>query len=131
MNWTGGKVFAVVFVALVVGGVVGATLDTLNARLAQCGRIAASCTGNSMQVVVATQDVDPYTKLDPLIEAGAFKTITVPDAAAVANAVTSTDQLRGLETFDYLYANEHIPLGRLGEPCRPPKPPEVCIDACC
>jgi hypothetical protein len=65
------------------------------------------------------------------MQAGIFATIAVPNEALVQGAATSTDQLRGMETFDYLHENEQIPVGRLWKPCRPPKPPEVCIDACC
>jgi hypothetical protein len=42
------------------------------------------------------------------------------------------DGMRGMgRLFQGASTVKAIPVGRLGKPCTPPKPPEVCIDACC
>jgi Flp pilus assembly protein CpaB len=70
---------------------------------------------NTTPVVVSDQDITTGTALDPLLDQGAFKTINVPDATLVDGAVTTEDQLRGAVTSAPIYANEQIPVSRLGE----------------
>ncbi len=64
-------------------------------------------------VIVANSDIAPNSPLDPLIDAGGFRQVDIPNEALVDQAVTSTDQLRGLTSSAEILANEQIPLGRV------------------
>jgi hypothetical protein len=66
-------------------------------------------------VIVATQDIPANTALDPLIDGAVFNTINVPLDNAVDGAVTSIEDLRGRITTAPIFANEQIPLSRVGE----------------
>jgi len=66
-------------------------------------------------VVVSEQDIGTGTDLDPLLDSGAFKTVQVPNDALVDGAVLNEDELIGRITSAPIYANEQIPLNRLGE----------------
>ena len=69
---------------------------------------SAETGGNLQTVIVATQDIPANTGLDPLIESGAFKTLSVPADAVVNGAVTSLDQLKGQTTTAPIVANEQL-----------------------
>jgi Flp pilus assembly protein CpaB len=64
-------------------------------------------------VLVATQDIPANSQLDPLIDAGDFQTVNVPNDTLVANAVTQESELRGQTTSAPIFANEQIPTDRL------------------
>jgi hypothetical protein len=109
-----------VAVTLVVVGVLAfVKVYTSDVRIEDCSH--ASCV-NTVEVVVAAQDIPPNTELDPLIDAGLFRITVVPIDWAVPHAVTSFDQLRGQTTAAMIYKNEQIPIERLGKPCK-----KVCI----
>ena len=65
------------------------------------------------QVVVATQDIPAGTRLDTLIEQGAFETIQVPNGALVEDAVQGVEELRGATTTAPILAREQISASRL------------------
>lgn len=75
-------------------------------------------TENSTEVVVSKQNIAANTQLAPLVDAGAFNKVWVPNDAVVAGAVTSIESLREETTSAPIIANEQIPAGRLasGEP---------------
>jgi hypothetical protein len=92
-------------VVLAVLAAVGVIVYTSNIR--------TQVVNEGTSVTVASQDIAPNTVLDPLIDGGVFRQITVPDDAVVEGAVTSTDQLRGLTSSAEILQNEQIPLGRV------------------
>jgi hypothetical protein len=67
----------------------------------------------STTVIVANQNIPPGTELDPLIDAGAFRVVEVPNQSLVPSAVRSMDELRGQTTAALIYQNEQIPMERL------------------
>lgn len=64
-------------------------------------------------VVVAQQDIPANTPLGPLVDAGAFTQIRVPNNAVVLGAFTSIEELRGETSAAPIFANEQIPANRL------------------
>lgn len=70
-------------------------------------------TDEATQVVIATQDIQAGTQLDPLLTQGVFETINVPNDALVEGAVTSLGQLQGQTTTSPVLAREQIPTSRL------------------
>jgi Flp pilus assembly protein CpaB len=68
---------------------------------------------NTVQVIVASQDIPANTQLDPLIAQGVFSPANVPQDVVVANAVTTQDELAGQTATAPIYANEAIPLARV------------------
>jgi Flp pilus assembly protein CpaB len=73
-----------------------------------------AATANTVPVVVAVDNVEANTPLDPLLDQGGFfETKFVPEDGLVADAVTSPDQLRGQTTAAPIFANEQIPATRL------------------
>jgi Flp pilus assembly protein CpaB len=64
-------------------------------------------------VIVSTQDIPPNTALDPLLDGGAFQTVSVPNDTLVAGAVTDESELRGYTTAQQIFKNEQIPTSRL------------------
>jgi hypothetical protein len=63
---------------------------------------------------VADQNIPPGTELDPLIDAGAFRVLEVPnESLLVPPAIRSIDELRGQTTAVLIYRNEQIPMERL------------------
>ena len=79
-------------------------------------------------VIVSTQDIPPNTKLNPLVEAKVFRVIEVPNELVVEGALQTIDQLRGEWALQYIYENEQVPLGRIGQPCHPKEPNGICLD---
>ena len=125
MKWTGDKVFMVTFVALVVGLVAGVSLQMYRDTLGECGR--RSVCEEPSTVVVSSHDIPPNTELDPLVIAGRFRTVQLSNETVVPGAIQSVDQLRGETTSAFIYENEQIPAGRLGESCHP-KQNGTCLD---
>jgi Flp pilus assembly protein CpaB len=71
-------------------------------------------TGGALKpVIVASQDVQAGTDLNPLIDGDVFRTQYVPADAVVSGAVTQISQLRGRTTTAAILANEQIPNSRL------------------
>jgi Flp pilus assembly protein CpaB len=70
-------------------------------------------TDEATQVVIATQDIQAGTQLDPLLTQGVFDAINVPNDALVEGAVTSLGQLQGQTTTAPILAREQIPTSRL------------------
>jgi len=70
-------------------------------------------TDEATQVVIATQDIQAGTQLDPLLTQGVFDTINVPNDALVEGAVVSLGQLQGQTTTAPILAREQIPTSRL------------------
>ncbi len=76
----------------------------------------SATTEDTVAVVVSNQDIQASTELDPLLaQGGVFKQIRVPKDALVEGAVISLDQLQGQVTSAPIFANEQIPLSRLGQ----------------
>ena len=94
---------AVVLAVLAAVGVIVYTSNIKNTSVKE----------NTTPVIVANSDIPPNTALDPLIDGGQFRQVDIPNDALVANAVTSTDQLRGLTSSAEILQNEQIPLGRV------------------
>jgi Flp pilus assembly protein CpaB len=69
--------------------------------------------GTLVPVVTSSVDIAANTNLNPLIEAGAFGQVQVPEGTVVDGAVTSLEQLRGRTTTSAILANEQIPSSRL------------------
>jgi pilus assembly protein CpaB len=69
--------------------------------------------GDLVQVVVATQDIQANAELNPLLDAGAFTTASVPPETLPEGAVTDLDALRDQTTTFPILANEPIPLSRI------------------
>jgi len=74
---------------------------------------AAESGGTLATVIVATQDIPANTSLDPLIEGGGFKELSVPTDAVVDGAVTSLAALRGQTTTAPIVANEQLTASNL------------------
>ena len=74
---------------------------------------AAESGGSLTTVIVATQDIPANTSLDPLIEGGGFKELSVPTDAVVDGAVTSLASLRGQTTTAPIVANEQLTASNL------------------
>ena len=74
---------------------------------------AAESGGSLTTVIVATQDIPANTSLDPLIEGGGFKELSVPSDAVVDGAVTSLASLRGQTTTAPIVANEQLTASNL------------------
>ena len=74
---------------------------------------AAESGGSLTTVIVATQDIPANTSLDPLIESGGFKELSVPSDAVVDGAVTSLASLRGQTTTAPIVANEQLTASNL------------------
>ena len=70
-------------------------------------------TENTTQVVVSKQDIPANTELGPLVAAGAFDLIRVPNDAVVDGAVTVIEDLSDETTSAPILQNEQIPAGRL------------------
>jgi len=64
-------------------------------------------------VIVSNKDIPANTPLNPLIDAGDFGTVNVPNDTLVAGAVTDENELRDQTTSSTIYANEQIPTSRL------------------
>src|SRR5919202_1790810 len=73
----------------------------------------AKGTGGSVEVIVSKQDIPTGTRLDDLIQSGAFTTAQLPTDNVVHGAVTSLSQLRGRVTSTPILAGEQIPTARL------------------
>ncbi len=69
---------------------------------------AAQTGGDLKPVIVANQDIPAGSALDPLVESGAFKELSVPAEAVVAGAVTNVTELRGQTTTVPIVANEQV-----------------------
>ena len=74
---------------------------------------AAESGGTLTTVIVATQDIPANTSLDPLIESGGFKELSVPSDAVVDGAVTSLASLHGQTTTAPIVANEQLTASNL------------------
>ena len=74
---------------------------------------AAESGGTLTTVIVATQDIPANTSLDPLIEGGGFKELSVPSDAVVDGAVTSLAALHGQTTTAPIVANEQLTASNL------------------
>jgi len=107
---------------LLAGGILGVIAYASNIR--GC----SGCGDTNIAVVVSNQDIPPGTALDPLIEANAFRIISVPMDAVVVGAVVSTDELRGQTALGTIYQNEQIPVARVGKRCHPFEGTRVCLD---
>lgn len=68
---------------------------------------------DTVPVVVANQDIDANTNLNPLIDQDVFEFVRVPENALVAGAITSVDDLRDETTIAPIFAREQIPVSRL------------------
>lgn len=66
-------------------------------------------------VWVSEENIGTGTELNPLIDAGQFTTVQIPNDAVVEGAVLSEAELRDKTTSAPIYAKEQIPLSRLGE----------------
>jgi Flp pilus assembly protein CpaB len=69
--------------------------------------------GDLVTVIVAQQRIEANQSLQPLIDAGVFKEIEIPQDALVADAVTSTRELEDVSTVTPILANEQISRSRL------------------
>jgi hypothetical protein len=65
------------------------------------------------EVVVSTQDISANERLDPLVDRGVFRVISVPSYSVVEGAVTSVEELIGLAPTTPILSNEQIPSARL------------------
>ena len=74
---------------------------------------AAESGGSLTTVIVATQDIPANTSLDPLIQGGGFKELSVPTDAVVDGAVTSLASLQGQTTTAPIVANEQLTASNL------------------
>ncbi|MEX0983730.1 MAG: SAF domain-containing protein [Actinomycetota bacterium] len=70
-------------------------------------------TENTVEVVVSKQNIAANTALGPLVTAGNFDLILVPDEAVVAGAITVINDLSDETTAAPILANEQIPSSRL------------------
>ncbi len=71
-------------------------------------------TGGALKtVIVPTQDITAGTDLNPLIDQGAFRELSVPEDAVVEGAVTSLSELRDKTTTAAILTDEQIPVARL------------------
>jgi hypothetical protein len=70
-------------------------------------------TEQTTEVVVSTQGIDANTPLGPLVDAGVFDLIRVPNEAVVPGAVTVIEDLRDDTTSLPILPNEQIPVDRL------------------
>lgn len=68
---------------------------------------------NSVQVIVAKEDIIAGERLDELLSRGAFKTESVPEDTLVTGAVTSLDELEGKTTSSPIVQGEQITTARL------------------
>jgi pilus assembly protein CpaB len=73
----------------------------------------AKGSGETVEVIVSKQDIPTGTRLDDLIQSGAFTTDDVPTGNVVDGAVTSLSQLNGRVTSTPILAGEQIPTARL------------------
>jgi Flp pilus assembly protein CpaB len=69
--------------------------------------------GKRVAVIVSKQEIPANQLLDPLIEAGVFVQISVPNDTLVAGAVTDVRDLNGATTVTPILANEQITGSRL------------------
>jgi len=69
--------------------------------------------GDLVPVVVASENISANTELNPLLESGAFATVSVPPETVVADAVTDPAELQDQTTTFPILANEPISLSRL------------------
>ncbi len=76
-------------------------------------RQQAESGGARVTVIVSKQDIPAGTRLDGLIEDGAFTTRSIPKDAVVGGAVTALSQLQGHVTSTPILAGEQIPTARL------------------
>src|SRR5687767_6565511 len=76
--------------------------------------------GQLQPVIVSIQDIPANQQLDPLIDAGVFTELRVPNEALVSGAVTDVEQLRGVTTTTPVLANEQISTSRLSSAEQPP-----------
>jgi Flp pilus assembly protein CpaB len=73
-----------------------------------------AATADSVSVIVAVDDIEANTPLDPLLDQGGFfQQKFVPSDGLVADAITDEGQLRGQTTAAPIFANEQIPPTRL------------------
>jgi len=112
---TKGFLIGVAATLAVLGAYLGVKSYVSNITIACAEDRATVCESNSIIVIVSTQDIPPNKKLDPLINSGVFRAREIPIEALVENAVTTTDQLRGLRSRTVIYAGEQILLPRVGE----------------
>jgi flagella basal body P-ring formation protein FlgA len=119
-----GRTAWIILTALVVGTLLGGAVMTYAGSQRYHDQVAAESAGDGVTVVVTTENILANTQLDPLIDAGAFRIVRVPSTAVVPGAVTHISQLRGQTATRYIFANEQVPLDRLGEPCPPRR---VCL----
>ncbi len=66
-----------------------------------------------VRVVVANQEIVAGTRLNDLIEEGAFSTVSVPEDAVVEGAVESLTELRDQETSAAILTGEQVSTNRL------------------
>jgi Flp pilus assembly protein CpaB len=99
-----------VAVALVLA--VGATLGVF-LYVQGVKKEAKTPTANAVSVVVSKKDIPAGTKLDALITAGDFTTLSVSKDALVQGAVTSLSQLQGRTTNAFVLHGEQISTVRL------------------
>lgn len=76
-------------------------------------RNEAKTGATDVAVVVAKQDIPVGTRLDSLLSAGAFGTISVASADLVKDAITSLDALKGKTTSAAIVEGEQITSARL------------------
>jgi pilus assembly protein CpaB len=69
--------------------------------------------GDTIEVVVAKEDIPAGTRLDVLIEEGQFETVAFEEDQVVDGAVTALPQLEGRETSFPILAGEQISTVRL------------------
>jgi Flp pilus assembly protein CpaB len=93
---------------LAVGATLGVYLYVQGVR-----RTAKATTTAMVPVIVAKQNINAQTKLDDLINAGDFTTLSVPRGVVVEGAVTDIAQLRGKVTSYPILAGEQISTQRL------------------
>lgn len=70
-------------------------------------------TENTVEVVVSKQNINANTDLGPLVEAGVFDLIRVPNDAYVPGAVKNIQDLENETSAAPILANEQIPVSRL------------------
>ncbi len=68
---------------------------------------------DTVDVIVAQEDIPAGARLDTLISSGGFTTVAVPRDAIVGGAITTFDQLRGHTTSTAIFAGEQMSTARL------------------
>lgn len=68
---------------------------------------------SNVTVIVSKKDIPSGTKLDTLIQEGAFTTLSVPRDALIDGAVTALAELQGRTTASFILRGEQIASARL------------------